>query len=270
MIHRSRLWVHDLELRLFPRLLYIDRVKSFGLELLVLPINKFFPNTKERCELWEDLVLHRVIDGLLFEVFHFDVINFILDFNSVVCAFLQRSEHFEVRHPVDEGLVHQKTWIHDHRRLERQFVDLVIIFKSELLLLSQRALESNIEVDHIVFQNVRDFLWVWKNALDCIVLFVCQINLADERWQSGFQQFDDPLWSVLIVSNDNWFPFSSFCTLLNELEGYSISDSNCMKSRIFCVLFNNFNNLRDIANTSICEQKDVSWISFDNFLFQYF
>ena len=90
----NRFWLFDMNL------LY-----SFRFELLILPIQQLFTHTNERSVLWQNLVFHRIIYGLLFEIRHFHIIHLIFHCDSLLRRILQTSQHFQMCHFIYENII---------------------------------------------------------------------------------------------------------------------------------------------------------------------
>jgi len=82
---------------------------------------------------------------------------------------LKETDSFEVPHPIDEGVTLSRGVDH-YFRLIRQFVDAIIIGKSEHYSLFELPHESDIKVDQLSFKDIGQGLRVWNDALYYVIV----------------------------------------------------------------------------------------------------
>lgn len=129
----------------------------------------------------------------------------------------------------------------------------VLIFKSELTILCERTFKCYVEVDWLVSKNVRNWFRIWHNALN--IFFVSQtlqLDLADERSQSGLKKLNYFFSRVLLVVYQHWFSLSIFGASFYQIKRCPVSHSDSVDSAKFCIFLDHIDNPLGIWDSSVC------------------
>ena len=146
----------------------------------------------------------------------------------VVVSILKKLDPLEVAHPVNKGLAFN-LWVNDYFRSERKSIHVVFIGELEKCRLLELSLEDHIEVDYLVFEDVRKGVRVGNNALDQL-LIIFQPHVSNDRGKGVSQQLYDLFRRILIITDENMLTFALLSAASNQLLRAAISNPNCVQS----------------------------------------
>ena len=204
-------------------------------------------------------MLYWFIYNLYFFVYIFNIVHHILNTSIILMRIFKNSNSFEMTHSINKWLTLH--WGIDHYFwFVWHFVQIVVIRELEKSWFVKLTLESHIEIDYLILENIRQWCWVWNYTFHYRII-VIQFDFADDwrKWIS--QELNYFLGGILIVSNKNMLTFSFFRTSNYQLLRTAISDSNGMNSWKLVILGNHLDNSLGIRNSTVSQKEYLFGIS---------
>lgn len=130
--------------------------------------------------------------------------------------------------------------------------------------------ESDINVENLVFQYVRNGFRIRDYAFNVLLLWKnAQIEFRYQRSDYWLEEFDDSVWKILIVWNQDVFSPAASRTPFDQIQWCSISDTNAVDSAVFRVFSYHLYDSLCVGNSPICQNEHVPRISVFCFFCQY-
>ena len=213
-------------------------------------------------------MLYRLIDDLSFFVNFLNIVHHVFNITIVFMRIFKNPNPLEMTHSINKWLT-LHWWIDHYFWFVWHFVQIIIIRELEKGRFVKLTLESHIEIDYLILENIRQWCWIWNYTFHYRII-VIQFDFADDwrKWIS--QELNYFFWRILIVSYKHMLTFSFFRASNYQLLRTAISDSNGMNSWELVILGNHLDNSLGIRNSTVSQKEYLFGISLNWFMNQQF